>query len=123
MIITIASPDKLSIAMFLSFLKRNIGSDHILGETHSLMDYESTKTYVNEFLKINPKAIFTYYAKRKINIEPLQIIPTILMEVSEAVIWFNLYETSYKLLKDKDSNFNSLFLDTWNKNVSQLGGA
>ena len=108
MIITISSPDKLSIAMFLSFLMKNLGTGHVLGEVHSLMSDEGLSSYVDEFLKMNPKAIFTFYAKRKINIDPMKCIPQ------------KLYETSYKLIKDS-IGFDGLFLDTWKKNLKQLG--
>jgi hypothetical protein len=120
MIISIASPDKLSISMFGSFIRPNIGNSHKVGEVHSLMDFDSVNAYVDSFLKINNNcAIFTYYAKKKINIDPLIVVPKKLLEVSDAVIWFNLYETSYKLIKDK-INFDNLFLESWNNNLKKL---
>ena len=120
MVVTIASPDKTSIAMFLSFLRKNLGRGHIIGETHSLMSEESLSDYVDSLLKINSKVIFTFYAKRKINIDPIKCIPQKLINLSDTVVWFNLYETSYKLIKDS-IEFDKLFLDTWNKNLKQLG--
>ena len=116
MVITIASPDKLSIAMFLSFLVRNLGKSHVLGEIHSLMLEDAITSYVEDFLKINPKAIFTYYAKKI----PSPKIPERLLWASDAVVWFNMYDTSYQLVKDA-INFDGLFKDTWEKTLKQLG--
>jgi len=120
MVVTISSPDKLSIAMFLNFLIRNLGSGYVVGEVHSLMSEQSINSYVDGHLQTHPKVVFTYYAKRKVNIDPVKVIPPKLLEVSEAVVWFNMYETSYKSLKDT-IDFDKLFLDTWNKNLVQLG--
>lgn len=120
MIVTISSPDKLSISMYLSFLMRNIGSGHAVGEVHSLMSEESVNSFIEGYLQDHPKAVFTYYAKRRVNVDPVSVIPSKLMEVSDAVVWFNLYETSYTLLKDS-IGFDGLLLDTWNKQLTQLG--
>ena len=120
MVVTISSPDKLSIAMFLNFLMRNLGPSHVVGEVHSLMSEQSINSYVDGHLQTYPKVVFTYYAKRKVNIDPVKVIPPKLIEVSDAVVWFNMYETSYKSLKDT-IDFDKLFLDTWNKNLVQLG--
>ena len=119
MIVTIASSDKLSIAMFLSFLMKNLGRDYRIGECHSFMTPESLAACVESLLKMNKdKVVFTYFAKKK-NHE--SCIPENLIKTSDAVIWFSQYETSYKVLKDT-VGFNDLFLDTWNKNLKQLGG-
>ena len=118
MIITIAGPDKISIAMFQSFLKKNLGAGHVIGETHSLMSEEALTTYIGGFLELNPKALFSYYAKRKTKPESL---PKIFTEVSDAIVWFNMYDTKYTLVKD-EMKFDECFLETWNTNISQMGG-
>jgi hypothetical protein len=120
MIITIASSDKISIAMFLSFLRKNLGANTLLGEIHYLMTPEETEKYIEGILSNkSSKVVFTYYVKKRYGTVPPKSVPEKLMSISNAVVWFDLYGTQYTLLKD-DMNFDNLFKDTWEKSVKQL---
>jgi hypothetical protein len=118
--ITIASPDKISIRMCLNFLISNLGKNYKIGELHSLMSMDSINVYIDKFINKNPKGLFIYYAKRQINKDPNIVIPQNLLRMSGVVLWFNLYSTDYVLVKDRDGNFNNLFLDTWNKYIAKM---
>lgn len=116
--ILIGSPDKISLNNFVKFLKRSL-SEYRIGVMHSLMSAESVKLYMEDFLKINQKALFTYYAKRKINIDPLVCIPKEAQERADVIIWFNLYSTEPKIIKDPDGVLK-LAIEDWNKYIDSI---
>lgn len=119
-VITIASPDKISIGMFVDFLRSVLGSSYSVGNLHSLMSSDSLEIYIKDFLNKNKnKALFTYYAKKKINTPPEKVIPRFLIDSSEAVIWFDLYSTEMKIIKDI-VQFGDSFASRWKKNVERL---
>ena len=97
--VLICSPDKISLNNFVKFLKRSL-SEYRIGVMHSLMSAESVGLYMDSFLKEYKKALFTYYAKRKVNIDPLVCIPKEAQERAEIIVWFDLYSTEPKVIKD-----------------------
>ena len=119
MLVTIASPDKISISMFLSFMRFCLGKDYGIGTTHSLMTKTELETYVNNLLSSADKFLFSYYAKKGINIDPLKIVPEKLISISNMVIWINLYSIDWFVLKD-DSNQAPYYIDRWKKNMDKL---
>lgn len=118
--ILIGSPDKISLNQFVKFLKRSL-NEYSIGVIHSLMSMDSVRLYINEFLKQHPKAVFTYYAKRKVNIDPLLCFPTYAQEIADVVIWFDLYSLEPKVVKDR-YNVMKQTIDDWNKYVISLSG-
>lgn len=119
-VITICSPDKISLNMCISFLTRRLGKSYQIGDLHSLMSKESIESYINDFFNKNGnKAIFSYYAKRKINVDPKTTVPERLQEVSDVVVWFKLYSTEMMIIKD-ESGFQNLFEKDWNTAVERL---
>lgn len=119
--ILVASPDKISLKKFTDFFYRILSDDYKIGEMHSLMTLESIKEYLNKFLEISKKGIFTYYAKRKINVDPLTVLPVCIQETMDIIIWFDLYSTEPKIIKNK---FNEKVIDSviknWNDYVKSL---
>lgn len=118
-VISVASPDKLSLAMFLDFLKHVLGREWVFGDTHNLMTAESFEAYLTGFLKNYPRAVISYYAKRQINIDPLKAIPQKIIDSSEAVVWFKLYSTEPVFLKDT-CGFELSIGQRWKLNVERL---
>lgn len=118
--ILIGSPDKISLNQFVKFLKRSL-NEYSIGVMHSLMSINSVRLFIDEFLKQHPKVIFTYYAKRKVNIDPLQCFPTYAQEIADVIIWFDLYSTEPKLVKDR-YNIMKQTIDDWNKYIKSISG-
>jgi len=59
------------------------------------------------------KILFRYYAKKKINKKPEDVIPQELMESSGLILWFSLYSTEPKIIKDENDNFKRLYQPKW----------
>ena len=117
-VISVAGPDKVSLCMFIDFMKFCLGARYSVGSLHSLMPQESMIKYLDEFLNAHPQSIISFYSRRKKNIGP-GVIPLGLQEVSDAVIWFDLYATEPRVIKD-ECGFSELFLDRWRKNIQRL---
>jgi len=118
-VITIASPDKLSISAFISFMRFCLGKEYKIGTLQSLQTKEDVEKYVETMVSSTDKVLFSYYAKRKINIDPVQVIPQKLMGMSDMVVWMDMFSVEWKILKDK-SNQASSYLDRWKKNIEKM---
>ena len=116
--ILVGSPDKVSLSKFVGFLKRHFNKYEI-GEMHSLMSEDSIKLYIEDFFRQFSKGIISYYAKRKINIDPLTCLPKIIQERADVIVWFNLYSTEPAVLKDPDGYLNSI-IKSWNKYIKSI---
>jgi len=115
----IASPDKVSLNSFLKFIKTAVGKEYIIGNIHSLMSEEAKSTYIEDFIKKNEKGIFSYYARKIVTTEPLKILPAKAIEVSNEIIWFDLYSITPIILKDTE-NFLPPIIVNWNKYMEKL---
>ena len=118
-IFSIGSPDKISIAMFLSFMKFCLGKGYKVGALHSLMGKEEIENYINGLTEGTDQVLFSYYAKRQVNVDPMKIIPESLLSVSTMVIWVNLYSTDWVVVKDPASQA-PYYIDRWNKNMDKF---
>lgn len=110
--LTIASPDKISLGMFSSFLSSAVGAGFQLINLHYLASTGLLESTLNDFHSSSDKAIFRFYAGGKNSMDPMSRVPAKLMEVSDAVVWFDRYSTEYKLLKDT-IGFDGLFKESW----------
>lgn len=118
-IILIGGSDKISLNQFTVFLKKAY-NEYVIAPMHSLMSDESVRVYMESFLQEKPKVIFTYYAKRKVNIEDkLTCFPTCAHEKAHVVIWFELYSTEPILLKDR-FNLMGTALEDWKKYIESI---
>lgn len=116
-VITVAGPDKISLNMYITFLRKSLGDKFVIGNLHSLMTLEAVDAYVTSFLeRTGGKALFQYYARKK---KDPSCLPSRLLECSDAVIWFNLYSTDTIIIKDT-VEFEKTFSSMWKKNVDQL---
>jgi hypothetical protein len=119
-IVSVISPDKVSISAFLSFMKFCLGSEYVLGEVHHLMSAEETTQYINDLLGISEKVLFSYYcSKNAVNPDPMKIMPVRLYEVSDLVVWMDLYSMDWKIIKDVPGGSGAL-LDRWKANLSRM---
>ena len=122
MVITIASPDKVSIAMFVSLMRHCFGNDLFVAETHSLMTKESVELYLKSIFDIPAKPdkiLISYYARKQVNVDPVKIIPEKLMADSDLVVWINLYSTDWIVVKDI-GNIVAPYLERWKRNVDRI---
>jgi hypothetical protein len=119
MIITIASPDKVSIAMFTSLMKHCLGNDLFIGEAHSLMTPEAIKLYLTDIKTKAEKILITYYARKKINVDPIKALPENLLNESNLLVWINLYSTDWVIVKDPE-NIAGFYNERWKKTVDRL---
>ena len=114
----VGSPDKISPPSFIRLLK-SFFPDHEIGEMHSLMSEESMSLYVSDFTSQFPDGIFSYYAKGAVNKDPMICLPKSAVEKSDIVIWFDLYATEPKVLKDPEGKLNTV-IDEWKKYIQKL---
>ena len=117
--VLVSSPDKISLASFIRHIRKCIGNEYFVGEMHNLMTPVSVNLYVNSFMKEYSKGIFSYYARKAVNVDPLTYLPKILVHAAESVIWFNLYSMEPIVLKDKDDNMK-VIIDDWKSYIEKL---
>jgi hypothetical protein len=117
--VLIGSPDKGALSAFVRFLKKELGQDYSIGTMHSLMSDEAKTIFVEDFSKQNVKGIFSYYAKgmRQIK-DPKTVLPKKAMDVSDVVIWFDLYSTVPTVLLDPN-NFLGNTIIKWNSWINK----
>jgi hypothetical protein len=119
-IVSVVSPDKVSISAFLSFMKFCLGNDYVLGEVHHLMSPEEVTAYINDLLGISEKVLFSYYCSKNVNSsDPVKIMPVRLYEISDLVVWMDLYSMDWKIIKDVPGGSGAL-LDRWKANLSRM---
>lgn len=124
MYVTVASPDKISISMFLSYMKFCLGKDYMIGMIQSIWSKESIDQYAEDYLKKTDKLLFSYYVKTKVggsNEDLIKMIPEKLVAASDLVVWINLLSTDWVVLKDLNNQAPAL-IDRWNKNINKMGG-
>lgn len=122
--ILVASPDKISLNNFVKLLLRQKTEKHPIGEMHSLMSVESVELFVNDYTAQYPEGILSYYAKRIVSDDPLSRLPYVLQQRMDAIIWFDLYSTEPKVLKDRFAKMQP-YIDAWMiyvKSLENTGG-
>lgn len=119
--ITVVSPDKISLSMYTEFLMRSLGGGYHTGYCHFLMTPENLDSYLNEFRVTYEKSLLRYFADRKFK-EPEGAVPSRLIADSSAVVWFPLYGTDAIIVKDEGGIIAAL-QDKWKEAVARLGGA
>ena len=120
MIVTIASQDKLSLYMASYFFIKMLGKEYFIAEMHSLMESDAISSFIEDSLKKTKNLIYCFYAKKSSKGDSDTIIPQKLKDISNIVIWFNLYSTDPIIKKDEDKNFERLYLEKWKKHVEFL---
>lgn len=116
MVVTIGSPDKISLGMFADFLT-SVTRMFPVADMHYLVSMDIIPNIIEEFLSNNSnEAIFRYYANKKID-QPS--IPSIFQEVSDSVIWFPKFSIDPTIIKDSDGFLTSL-LPRWKVNIERF---
>lgn len=118
-IASVISPDRVSISAFLSFMRYCFGRGYVFGELHNLMTSEEITKYIIDLTGIRDLIIFSYYAKKAMNMDPIQVIPAKLMEVSDLVVWMDLYSMDWKIIKDQGNESGPL-LARWQANMKKM---
>jgi hypothetical protein len=122
MYVVVASPDKISLGMFIDFYRTHIDKGCPMGNLQYLILAEGIQQFIKAFENQYPdRGIISYYVKKKINIEPLTIIPPTLIEWADVVLWFDLYATEVVSLKDS-THFMNINGNLWKRHIEKMGG-
>jgi hypothetical protein len=114
--ILVASPDKVALGCFVSYLYKTFGHGYKLGKTHSLCSAEFIQLYAENFKSEYKKGIISYYARRKANHpDPIKCIPECLLKMANIVIWMNLYDSNPIILKSMDTALMDTLLSGWKR--------
>jgi hypothetical protein len=116
--ILIGSPDKISLNSFIKHIRRYF-PEHKVGDMHSLMSEDSMTLYVTDFCNKFPKGIFSYYAKRMVNRDPMSCLPKEAVKMAGSVVWFNLFSTDPTVLKDPDGSLN-VAIEAWKQYIQKI---
>jgi hypothetical protein len=95
-----------------------LGKVYTIGTMQSLMSKEDIDKYIESMVSTSDKILFSYYAKKKISVDPIQVIPEKLMAVSDLVVWMDLFSTDWKVLKDT-AGIAPTYNDRWKKNIEK----
>lgn len=123
MISTLISPDRLSINMYLAFMQK-----HQAGKIcflNAIIPREETEAKIDAVMSNmnSPQGImFTYYIKKAKDMVPLNCLPDKLKNISELIVWIDLYSTEWVILKDKNNQGPALLAE-WNKRVNIMNQA
>lgn len=117
MIITIASSDKLTLAMFGDFYKSLYSSDIKMVDLNCLYSGGILTTKIKEFLEIGKKGrdvLIRYKMKTQ-----TKEIHQVLIENSDLLIKFDIFSTEPEIIKDCGPN-TPIIIDRWKKNIEKF---
>ena len=117
--VLIGSPDKISLGSFLRFICNGYLNDYELGEIHSLMSDESLSLYITDFSNQFPNGILSYYGKRMVNKDPMTCLPKVAFDKADVVVWFELYSTDPKILKNTNGCLN-VAVEAWKQYIQKI---
>ena len=115
MIITVASSDKLTLAMFSDFFKSLFSSDVKIVDLTCLYSPEILEAKVLELASISTKSGRDILIKYKTKPQTKEL-SSVLLDSSDVVIKFDLYSTEPEVIKMKDPG-SSHIIDRWKKNI------
>jgi hypothetical protein len=116
--VLVGSPDKMCLTSFVRFLKRELGPEYDIGPMHSLMSEEAKEAFIGDFEQKSMKGIFSYFAKGIRPADPKAVLPKKAMELSDVVIWFDLYSTTPVVISDPN-NFLGNTVIKWNARINK----
>jgi|WetSurMetagenome_2_1015567.scaffolds.fasta_scaffold886830_1 hypothetical protein len=117
MIITIASSDKLTLAMFADFYKTLYNQDVLLLDFTCLYSTDILKSKIDDVKKISLTGR-TVLIKYKIKIQTKEI-SVALLDSSDIVIKFDIYSTEPEIIKSEGTDTEAM-LDRWKLNIQNL---
>jgi hypothetical protein len=121
MYIVVASPDKISLRMFMEFFRTHIDKNIPFANANSLMLENDLKLFLKDYSTKYPEGLVSYYAKRKINLDSQLAIPLVMREWADVVLWFDLYSTEIKVVKDV-IHFMGINENLWKQYIEKMGG-
>ena len=115
--VVVAGSDRMPLYGFIKYF-RGIFGNWPTGNMHSLMSAKSCEEFLSGFSSKFDKGILAYYARRKINLpDPIKILPESIQNKANMILWFDLYSTEPKVLKDINNEFTSWLLLGWKKRL------
>lgn len=123
MILTIASPDKITISMFVDFYRSLYDSSVQVYDLNCLYSEEVIKervkfiTELNKNLRNKDQEIILVYYKMK---SQTKNIPQILIESSDFLIKFDTYSTYPEMIKNEYPDIIGPVMDRWVMNIKKL---
>ena len=120
MILTIISPDKTSLSMFLDFYKTIYDCDVKIFILNSLFSQEVIEQKVEEALKVDKDSDDLKFIIYKTKPQT-KIVPESVLKASLAVIKFDIYSYTPEIIKNEDQeNKIKSILDRWNTNMERM---
>lgn len=120
-IITIISPDKLSMSMFYDFYRAiYVGEDTLnILDLNCIFSQEAVDVRMSEFVKSSENYSHGII-KYKTKVKTVLTIPQKILEYSDYIVKFDIYSNHPDLIKD--SGGGVAVIDRWNKNIIKLDG-
>jgi hypothetical protein len=117
MIITIASSDKLTLAMFADFYKSIYSADIKIVDLNCLYSEDILSARIEEIVGMGNSGR-DILIKFKMKTQTKEI-SSILIDKSDLLVKFDIYSTEPEVIKDCGSN-TALIIDRWKKNIDKF---
>jgi AAA+ ATPase superfamily predicted ATPase len=119
-IISIASPDRISIRTFISYIKFSKGEHYKDIKLHYLMTSENIEQVLKEISEgPDDDYIVSYYLKNRAR--ALDRVPKKLKEISDLLVFIDVYSMDWNILKDLKEEGVSLKV-RWDMNMKKMLG-
>ena len=123
MILTVVSPDKLSISMFMDFFKTIYLSDknHVIHDLISLYSDQIQTEIIKGFRKEYPETTWVLIKYKLKKLDPNKyVVPEYIKENSDYLLKFDRYSTEPEIIKPLDDNFFTEVTQRWKKNIEKF---
>ena len=119
-VITIISPDKLSMSMFCDFYRSAFIGEKLykILDMNCLNSSKAQELIVLDFFK-NNKDLSEVIVKYKIKSQTKLQIPKALEDVSNYIVKFDIFSTHPELIKDSDQKGKGI-VERWATNISKM---
>lgn len=123
MLITLISPDKTSMAMFVDFYMQLYDRDAKVFDTNSLFSGDIREKFFKALKEQNLEEkkkrtyIVKFFTKPQTDID--QLIGEGCREMSDLIIRFDMFSTHPELIKD-NPEISKNMMDRWEKNIKML---
>lgn len=120
-IMTIISPDKLSMSMFFDFYRAIfVGEDTLnILDLNCIFSKEAIDTKMDEFLESSENFSFGVI-KYKLKVKTVLSIPQKIQYHSDYIVKFDMFSNHPELLKDAGDG--KAIIDRWDANIIKLDG-
>jgi hypothetical protein len=121
MIITIVSPDKLTLSMFSNYINSiySTNSIVIVRDINFLYSERVLDALLDSFIKeAKDNQIILIKFKSKTNLK--KIVPQTYLDKSDYVLKFDMYSTKAEVLKATDSKWITEVINRWDSNIDKF---